>query len=73
MVLRCRDGVTGPATEGQCDVDGRADGVCTFGFFCSEVCGGLVATAAVPAGATRTLVRGNLPRLDVTQYTLGCE
>ena len=69
----CRDGVAGPQEEGRCDVDGQANGVCTFGFYCLEVCGPLVETVAVPVGETRIVRRGNLPRVDVTQYTLRCD
>lgn len=68
----CQDGVPGPVEEGQCDVDEQANSVCTFGFYCLEVCGPLVGTATVPVGETRIVQRGNLPRIDVTQYTLRC-
>lgn len=69
----CHDGLTGALEEGQCDIDGQVNGVCTFGFYCLEVCGGLVDTVSVPAGETRIILRGNLPRIDVTQYLLRCE
>lgn len=68
----CGDGVLGPVQEGQCDLDEQANGVCTFGFFCVEVCGPLVGTLAVPVGETRLVQRANLPRISVTQYTLRC-
>lgn len=68
----CADGALGPVGEGQCDVDEQTNGVCTFGFFCLEVCGPLVGTVTVPVGETRIVQRGNLPRIDVTQYTLRC-
>ena len=68
----CEDGVAGPVEEGQCDVDEQANGVCTFGFYCLEVCGPLVGTVTLPVGETRIVQRGNLPRIDVTQYTLRC-
>ena len=69
----CEDGVLGPVQEGQCDLDEQANGVCTFWFFCLEVCGPLVGTMTVPAGETRIVRCGNLPRIDVTQYTLRCQ
>ena len=53
-------------------MDEQANGVRTFGFYCLEVCGPLVGTASVPVGETRIVERGNLPRIDVTQYTLRC-
>jgi len=68
----CMDGVAGPVEEGQCDVDEQANGACTFGFYCLEVCGPLVGTVTVPVGETRIVQRGNLPRIDVTEYTLRC-
>jgi hypothetical protein len=68
----CEDGLAAPVGEGQCDLDEQANGVCTFGFYCLEVCGSLVETVAVPVGETRIILRGNLPRIDVTQYTLRC-
>jgi hypothetical protein len=58
----CEDGVLGPVEEGHCDLDQQANGVCTFGFYCLEVCGPLVGTVTVPAGETRIVQRGNLPR-----------
>jgi hypothetical protein len=69
----CQDGVLGPTEEGQCDVDEQANGVCTFGFYCLEVCGPLVGTVSVPVGESRVVQRGNLPGIDVTQYTLRCQ
>lgn len=68
----CSDGVLGPVEEGQCDVDAKADGVCVFGFHCLEVCGSLLGTVSVPVGETRVVRRANLPRIDVTEYTLRC-
>lgn len=73
VAVTCTDGVLGPKREGQCDVDDQANGVCTFGFYCLEVCGPLIGTVAVPVGETRIVQRGNLPRIDVTQYTLRCQ
>src|SRR5262245_57928630 len=48
----------------------QANGVCTFGVSCLAVCGPFVRTVSVPVGETRIVQRGNLPRIDVTQYTL---
>ena len=58
--------------EGQYDLDQQANGVCTFGFFCLEVCGSLVESVVVPVGQARVGQRGNLPHVTVTQYTLRC-
>ena len=49
------------------------NGVCMFGFFCLEVCGSLVESVVVPVGESRIVERGNLPRIDVTLYTLRCQ
>src|SRR6266481_10222902 len=68
----CVDGVLGPAKEGQCDLDQQANGTCTFGFFCLEVCGRLVESVAVPVGQDRIVERPNLPLITATQYTLRC-
>jgi hypothetical protein len=68
----CEDGVLGPMQEGQCDLDQQANGTCTFGFFCLEVCGRLVDTVVLPAGQSRLVERGNLPGITVTRYTLRC-
>jgi len=68
----CEDGVLGPMQEGQCDLDQQANGTCTFGFFCLEVCGRLVESVAVPVGQARIVERPNLPLITVTQYTLRC-
>ena len=62
----------GPMEEGQCDLDQEVNGTCTFGFFCLEVCGRLVESVEVPVGQSRIVQRGNLPTIDVTQYTLRC-
>lgn len=77
--LTCRDGdpntVVSPRSLGGtpfCNHDEPGDGVCTFGFYCLEVCGPLVGTVTVPVGETQFVLRGNLPRIDVTQYTLRC-
>ena len=72
MTRTCDDGVLVPGGEGECDIDEKADGACTFGFYCWEACGPLVGTVTVPVGEARTVERGNLPGLDVTQYTLRC-
>jgi len=69
----CEDGVLGPVEEGQCDLDQQVNGVCMFGFFCLEVCGPLVESVVVPVGESRIVERGNLPRIDVTLYTLRCQ
>src|SRR5438132_8383599 len=58
--------------EGQCDLDQQANGTCTFGFFCLEVCGRLVESVAVPVGQARIVERPNLPLITVTQHTLRC-
>ena len=68
----CEDGALGPMQEGQCDLDQQANGTCTFGFFCLEVCGRLVESVAVPVGQARIVERPNLPLITVTQYTLRC-
>src|SRR2546425_9059491 len=68
----CEDGVLGPMQEGQCGLDQQANGTCTFGFFCLEVCGRLVESVAVPVGQARIVERPNLPLITVTQYTLRC-
>ena len=68
----CEDGALGPMQEGQCDLDQQANGTCTFGFFCLEVCGHLVESVAVPVGQARIVERPNLPLITVTQYTLRC-
>jgi len=47
--------------EGQYDLDQQANGVCTFGFFCLEVCGSLVESVVVPVGQSRLVERGNCP------------
>ena len=77
--LICRDGdpntVASPRGFGEqpfCNHDEPGDGVCTFGFYCLEVCGPLVGTVTVPVGETRIVQRGNLPRINLTQYTLRC-
>ncbi len=72
MTRTCEDGVLGPMQEGQCDLDQQANGACTFGFFCLEVCGSLVDSVAVPVGQSRIVQRGNLPGITVTQYMLRC-
>jgi hypothetical protein len=69
----CEDGVLGPRQEGQCDLDQQANGVCTFGFFCLEVCGPLIESVVVPVRQSRIVERGNLPEIGVTQYTLRCQ
>ena len=68
----CEDGALGPMQEGQCDLDQQANGNCTFGFFCLEVCGSLVESVVVPVGQARLVERGNLPGITVTLYTLRC-
>ena len=68
----CEDGALGLMQEGQCDLDQQANGTCTFGFFCLEVCGRLVESVAVPVGQARIVERPNLPLITVTQYTLRC-
>jgi len=45
--------------EGQYDLDQQANGVCTFGFFCLEVCGSPVESVVVPVGQSRLVERGN--------------
>jgi len=68
----CKDGALGPVEEGQYDLDQQANGACTFGFFCLEVCGSLVESVVVPVGQSRIVQRGNLSLITVTQYRLRC-
>src|SRR5437667_7454917 len=42
--------------EGQYDLDQQANGTCTFGFFCLEVCGSLVESVVVPVGQAQRKV-----------------
>ena len=72
MTRTCEDGVLGPVEEGQCNLDQQANGASMFGFFCLNVCRSLVESVVVPVGQSRIVQRGNLPRIDVTQYTLRC-
>jgi hypothetical protein len=76
----CHDGVLTPTTrELGCDWDGSRDGVCTFAFFCQEVCsvppageptpGGQV---TVQVGRRRVVKRAALPTGRVTRYILRC-
>ena len=51
--------------EGQYDLDQQANGACTFGFFCLEVCGSLVESVVVPVGQSRLVERGNLSGITV--------
>ena len=59
--------------EGQYDLDQQANGTCTFGFFCLEVCVSLVESVVVPVGQSRLVERGNLSGITVKLYTLHCE
>jgi len=68
-----KTGWLGPMREGQYDLDQQANGVCTFGFFCLEVCGSLVESVVVPVGQSRLVERGNLSGITVKLYTLHCE
>ena len=66
----CHDGVSG---EGRCDFDQQVNGVCSFPFFCLEVCGSVPReTVVVPVGETRIIQRPRLPETGVTQFTLRC-
>jgi len=59
--------------EGQCDLDRQASGACSFGFFCSKVCGSArVTDVEVPVGESRIVQSVALPRVGVTRYTLHC-
>src|SRR3989442_15917880 len=68
----CKDGALGPVEEGQYDLDQQANGACTFGFFCLEVCGSLVESVVVLVGQSRLVERGNLSGITVKLYTLHC-
>jgi len=49
------------------------NGVCSFPFFCLEVCGSVPReTVVVPVGETRIIQRPRLPETGVTQFTLRC-
>ncbi len=65
MTRTCKDGALGPVEEGQYDLDQQANGACTFGFFCLEVCGSLVESVVVPVGQSRLVERGNLSGITV--------
>lgn len=76
----CHDGILAPTTtELGCDWDGAQDGVCTFAFFCREVCGApppgsptLGGHVAVGVGHRRVVRRAALPTPRVTRYVLRC-
>lgn len=68
--LTCTDGVQ---TDRTCDYDRQVDGVCTFAFYCLEVCGpSPIGTVVVPIGETRVVQQPRLPRIGVSQLTLRC-
>lgn len=70
MTLTCEDGV---AADRTCDFDQQVNGVCTFAFYCLEVCGSTPKeTVVVPVGETRVIQRPQLPRIGIAQLTLRC-
>ena len=76
----CHDGILAPTTtELGCDWDGAQDGVCTFAFFCRELCGApspgsptLGGQVPVDVGHRRVVRRAELPTARVTRYVLRC-
>jgi len=70
LTLTCHDGV---AADRTCDFDQHVNGLCTFAFYCLEVCGTVPReTVAVPIGETRVIQQPRLPEIGFTQFTLRC-